>query len=132
MDTIDSKTKWSVTRIDTPRKTTTKTTTWDPSPDGDRILVSLDILWAPGHVALTGVRVLYNDFAILPWGQPSGQLVGDNERRKFGLGLYISKPLVIVTSNGDGVPHSHYFTAELIEVPVGGPLTPYTPPVVVV
>lgn len=118
MDTIDVSNKYVVSDITTPKNTNAKLTTVSV---GDRIIVGVDILFAPGHVGLTGVRITYAGTVILPWNQPAGFIVGDSERLKFTMGLYAPAPLVITTHNGDPkADHRHIITFQLVEVPRPG------------
>lgn len=114
MDTIDVSSKFIVSDITTPKNTNALNTL---VPLGNRKLVSVDILFAPGHVGLTGVRLLYAGVAILPWNQPAGFIIGDAERLHYVLQLYAPGTLTIVTHNGDPrYSHRHVVTLELQEV----------------
>lgn len=114
MKTIDVQTKYVTSTITTPRSTTLLTTDIDV---GDRIIKTVEILFAPGHVALTGVRLRLAGVAILPWNQPNSFIFGDNERLTFELGIYVSSILRIDTRNTDSVAHLHQITFALMEVP---------------
>lgn len=115
--TYDVAARYLTTSIATPRKTASKSTAWTFGP---AILEELQILWAPGHVALTGVRVSYKGVTILPWNQPTAFLVGDNERQIFEMGMHILDTITVVTQNNDNYPHTHYLTAKLTDVPLTG------------
>jgi hypothetical protein len=118
MDTIDVQIKHVTATIQTLKNTNIKSTNIDL---GDRIIQSVDILFAPGHVALTGVRLMLNDVAILPWNQPTQFIFGDNERLAFQLGIYVPGILTIQTHNSDTVTHMHQITFYLTEVPAQVP-----------
>lgn len=114
METIDVAVKYVTSTITTNKNTNTLNTVIDL---GDRILQTVEILFAPGHVALTGVRLLMGGTAILPWNQPTSFIFGDNERLTFKLGIYVPGPITIVTHNADSVAHMHQITFALTEVP---------------
>lgn len=118
--TYDVDARYITTSIVTPRKTATKSTTWTFGP---AILSELQVLWAPGHVALTGVRVTYQGVTLLPWNQPTAFLLGDNERQIYEMGVHILASIVVVTTNNDTYPHTHYLTAKLLDVPLTGDTT---------
>lgn len=114
MDTIDVSSKFVVTDITTPKLTNALNTL---VPTGNRLIKSVDILYAPGQVGLTGVRLLYAGVAILPWNQPAGFVVGSNERLRYELNFYGPGTLTIVTHNGDPRnAHRTIITLELQEV----------------
>lgn len=131
MDSIDATTKYLTLTISTPAHTASKTTAFDLSSQGEKILDALEILFAPGHAALTGVRVSYNGVVILPWNQNSAFILGNDERLIFDVGIYVAKPLSIVTTNTDAFPHVHVLTAKLSEVPTGDTLQPFVAPAIV-
>lgn len=113
MDTIDVSAKYQTVDITTPKSTNAQTQVISV---GDRIIHAVDVLFAPGHVGLTGVRLLYGGITILPWNQPANFIVGDSERLHFQLDLYAPGPITIVTHNGDSqASHRHIFTFELHE-----------------
>lgn len=112
MDTIDPLHKQAVVNITTPKSTNVTTAFALGRPV---TLEKVDILFAPGHVALTGVRINYQGVAILPWNQPTLFVVGDSERLVFELGMYVSGGLSIVTHNGDTQPHQHMLTFHYME-----------------
>ena len=102
-------------KVTTAAKTATKSTAWNI---GQAILEELQVLWSPGHVALTGIRLMVGNVALLPWNQPTTFLVGDNERRVFEVNYHVTNPLTIVTQNNDTFAHTHYFVAMLRDVPL--------------
>lgn len=116
MRPIDPSYKYTTVTITTPARTASKTTVWDFSLGMDVILEELKILFAPGHVALTGVRVMYGGEPLIPWGQRTAFIAGDNERLPFDVGMYISTPLTIVTTNNDTYQHSHVLVSKYREV----------------
>ena len=121
MDTIDVASKFVVVDITTPKNTNALTTTFNA---GNRIIRSVDVLFAPGHVGLTGIRFNYGGVTVLPWNQPTGFLVGDNERQHYELELYAPGPLSILTHNPDAQnSHRHVLTFELVEVNNAGALS---------
>lgn len=127
MDTIDVSAKYQTVDITTPKNTGAQTLVISV---GDRIIRAVDVLFAPGHVGLTGVRLQYAGVTILPWNQPSNFIVGDSERLRFQLDLYAPGPLTIITHNGDSqASHRHIFTFELHEVdnPAGVMQSPTIP-----
>lgn len=131
MDTIDVSAKFVVVDITTPKNTNALTTTFNA---GNRIIKAIDVLFAPGHVGITGIRFSYAGVVILPWNQSTAFLVGDSERLRYEVDIYAPGPLSIVTHNPDAQnAHRHIVTFELHEVNVGGALSaPITTPVVLV
>lgn len=128
MDTLDVTKKYVTTTITTNARSnkTTQVTL------GDRIVEQVEILFAPGHVALTGVSISYGGLQFVPYGQPGVFIFGDNERLTFELGLYAPGPWTVNTHNNDGVAHLHQLTWRLSEVPRTGPLPGLAPiPVIV-
>ena len=114
MDTIDVSSKFVVSDITTPKNTNALNTLVQT---GNRIIKSVDILYAPGQVGLTGVRLMYADVAILPWNQPTVFIVGSNERLHYELDFYGPGTLIIVTLNHDTrYGHRTIITLELQEV----------------
>lgn len=107
METVDLANKVQVLGISNTRKQT-KSTAFNFG--NDVVLDAVSILFAPGHVGLTGVRITYQGIAILPWNQNNGQIQGDNERLKFDIGLYCTGLLSIVTINNDTFAHSWQFS----------------------
>lgn len=104
METIDPSSKVQTVTIATPRLSNVNTTFRLPAPS---ILQKVDILFAAGHVGLTGVRISYNGIALLPWNQPAGFIIGDSERLPFDVGMYLDGAMTIATHNGDTYPHTH-------------------------
>lgn len=129
MDTIDVSSKFQVVDITTAKNTNALNTVFNA---GNRFIKAVSILFAPGHVGLTGVRLTYAGVVVLPWNQPTGFIVGDSERLDFAMGLYAPGPLTITTHNGDAqASHRHLLTFELQEVNTGGALSlPTTVPMV--
>lgn len=115
--TYDVDARYLQTSIVTNARTALKTTTWTFGP---AILDELQILWAPGHLALTGVRVSVQGVTILPWNQPTAFLVGDNERQIYAMGIHIFSSITVATQNNDGYVHTHYLVAKLSDVPLTG------------
>lgn len=125
MGPIDVTTKYPTFDITTARNTNALNTVVTL---GDFIVKSVDILFAPGHVGLTGVRLVYAGTTILPWNQPTKFVVGDSERLHYALGIYMPGPLTIVTHNGDGqASHRHILTFECNERPTPGLIIPDAP-----
>jgi hypothetical protein len=110
--TIDVQAKY-VTLSITVAKATTSTTSF---PLGERIVDTLDVKWAPGHVGLVGFRITYNSTTILPWNQTASFIVGDNERIVYEMGLHVSAPLSVTVRNQDTFPHTVILTAKLREI----------------
>ena len=111
--TIDSAHKQATFRFVIARSTPLMTTAWNPVPAGDNYVLDwLDILFAPGHVALTGVRVRWMGGTLLPWAQPNSFILGDNERLRFDIGIPISNPVQVDQTNTDTVAHAHILTAQ--------------------
>lgn len=114
METIDVSNKYVVSDITTPKNTNALNTVVSL---GNRIIKSVDILFAPGHVGITGVRIAYAGVVLLPWNQPAGFIVGDTERLKFDLDFYAPGPVTITTHNSDArYAHRHVITFKLQEV----------------
>lgn len=113
-DTIDVQAKYLTTQVNIAKNVATQTTLVDL---GERMLESFDAFFAPGHVGLTGFRILYGGVAIVPWNQSTSFIVGNNERRPFTLGLHVSGKLSIVTTNLDkAYAHAIVFTFKLTEL----------------
>lgn len=130
MDAIDAAVKHVTLTISTNAKTNLKTTTWNVIGGQQYMLDEVSILFAIGHAALTGVRLRYNGAAILPWAQPTAFIVGDNERLRFPLGIYLQAPILVDTQNTDTVVHQHVLTARLVPVPTGATVTPVSFPLI--
>jgi hypothetical protein len=112
--TIDLGVKHVVTTIPIGANIATQNTTVDL---GERYLDVLDVLFRPGHAGLTGVRVSYGGVSILPWNQPTQFLLGDNERRRFDIGLHVAGPLTVTTRNLDkGFAHVFDLTWQVREL----------------
>lgn len=118
--TIDVAAKY-ITLSVTCNKSTTKAATLDC---GERIVETLDVKWAPGHVGLVGFRITYNGVAILPWNQPTSFVFGDNERLFYDLGIHVAAPLAIAMVNQDTYRHTLIFTAKLRELKLPGEAAP--------
>lgn len=107
MDTIDLATKHSAVSISTAAKQLSKLTTitlpqaW---------VEAVTILFAPGHVLLTGVRLKYAGNVILPYNGVGSFIFGDNERLAFDIGMYMPGLITIETTNTDTVGHAHIVT----------------------
>lgn len=115
MDTIDVAAKYVVSDISTPKNTNALNTVVSV---GNRIIKGVDILFAPGHVGITGVRITYAGVTLLPWNQSTGFIVGDSERLRFRMDIYAPGPVTITTHNADPrFAHRHVVTFELEEVP---------------
>lgn len=85
---------------------------------GFRIVDTIGMLFAQGHVALTGFRLEYDGKAIIPWDQPTSFLVGNDERRVLPLNFQVMKPMRFVFLNSDNVPHTFNWFIESHDVPV--------------
>lgn len=107
MEAIDPASKVQTLTVTMPKSVNVTTSFRLPAP---AILERVSILFAAGHVGLTGARISYNGIALLPWNQPTGFIIGDNERLPFDIGMYVDGPFSIVTHNGDTYPHTHIFT----------------------
>lgn len=107
MDTIDVTTRYSVADITTPKATNTQSTIIRLA---EAWVETVDILFAPGHAALTGVRLVYGGNIVLPWDGVGAFIAGDNERLRFVMGMYMPGPITIVTHNNDTLPHRHLVT----------------------
>lgn len=104
MDTIDPAAKHSQVNINTLKNVANLNTTIQlPNAWVD----SVSILFAPGHAALTGVRLQYAGNTILPWEGIGGYILGDNERLNFDVGMYLPGVITIGTRNTDSLAHGH-------------------------
>lgn len=123
MDTIDVSAKYLVTNITRAAKATGNTVV----QLGNRIAESVNLLFAPGHVGLTGVQIQYAGNTLLPFNQGALFVYGDNERLDYELGMYLPGPVTIRTTNTDTVPHSFQITFKVLEVALPGLLPVATP-----
>ena len=89
-------------------------TLWDL---GERMWESLQIVYAPGHNGLVGVRFTYAGVTILPWNQPTQFVSGSNERVPYEIGLHVSGKVTVQAQNLDaGFAHKVVLTAKLTEI----------------
>lgn len=100
---------------------------------GFKVVDEIAMLFAQGHVSVTGFRVLYDGKTVIPWDQPGVNIIGNNERRPFSLGLQVQKPLVFVFANNDNIAHTFFWYIAFREVPipsdnVGAPALPLLTP----
>lgn len=123
MDTIDVVEKYVTTTITTAARVNATTII----TLGNRIVDAVEILFAAGHVGLTGVAISYNGVQMIPYGQVGAFIFGDNVRLPFKLGIYGPGKWTITTHNGDTAPHLHQLTWSLHELPVPMPLPPAQP-----
>lgn len=107
MDTIDPGTKFSALNITTPKKTLTLDTNITlPNAWVEKVI----ILFAPGHVLLTGVAIRYNGNTILPFDGVGQFIFGDNERLTFPIDMYMPARITVRTVNTDTLAHGHVVT----------------------
>lgn len=118
MDTLDVAFKYVTTTITRPAKTTVSQNV----SLGNRIVVAVNVLFAPGHVGLTGVAVQYGGLQILPYGQVGSFIYGDSERLDFDIGMYMPGPVTIRTTNADSAAHTFQLTWKLQEINLPGAL----------
>lgn len=85
---------------------------------GFRVIDEIGMLFAQGHVSITGFRLMYDGKAIIPWDQPTTFLVGNNERRVLPVGLQVLKPMQFVFANNDNLPHTFFWYIASHDVPV--------------
>lgn len=122
--TVDVRTKYFNLQLTVPHSTPLQHT---PFNLGNRKLEELDILWPRGLAGLVGVTFGYNGVTILPWDQTQVWLIGDNERRKFDMGIELNGPLDVLSTSADAaLDHTLYITAKVTELvsPTNGPQTP--------
>lgn len=105
VDSIDPQSKTIVSTIATNAKAS-KNTIITILPD--IILEKVSILFPAGHAGLTGVRLVYGGVALLPWNQLTQFIIGDSERLSFDIGMYVSGPITVATTNADTAAHSHF------------------------
>lgn len=82
----------------------------------DAILVSMTIVVPPGHVGLTGIRIVRSQQQVIPFGNLSF-LVMDNEKLEIDLNEEIQrKALVASAFNTDIFPHTFYIRAVIADL----------------
>ena len=92
-------------------KASPQVTTWSL---GNVLLYRLAVRVPAGHAGLTGISVIYNGVAILPFGQPpdfivtTGETLGQDFNEEE-----VSAPLTIQTYNTDIFDHSFYLRADI-------------------
>lgn len=112
--TLDVDTKYLTLTVTTAAATTSQTTAFNL---GQRKLQVLDIFWPRGANGLVGVRIEFASVAILPWGQASSFVVGNNERRIFDMGIQTIGGVNVVTQNNDpAFAHKVVITAACVEL----------------
>lgn len=111
-------------QVSTPANTNDKSTTVNL---GLVVLQSVQILWAPGHNALTGVRLTLDNVQILPWNQ-SGVFIFDSAtRREFSIGMLLQHPIIVHTHNADSIVHTHFLTFVYVDVQLASDVQPNAP-----
>lgn len=72
---------------------------------GDVILVAVRLVVPPGHAGFTGFRVDYASSTILPYSNPPGWIITDDDKEQFPVGIEVGSSLRLVTYNTDILPH---------------------------
>lgn len=102
MDTIDVATRYSSVSINAPAKTASTSSIITLA---NAVVESCEIVYAPGHVWLIGVRLLYAGVVVLPWNGVGSYIFGDNERLERDIGMYMPGPITVNVSNTDALAH---------------------------
>lgn len=118
MDTLDVSVKYLITSITRAAHATGSTTV----NLGERIALSVNVFFTPGHVGLVGVAISYAGLQLLPYNQPGSFILGDNERLNFDLGMYLPGPITVRTQNSDSAAHTVQLTWKVQELSLRGQL----------
>lgn len=81
-----------------------------------RLVRAVNMLFAAGQAALTGVAIANAGIQLLPWNQPGAFIFGDSERLDFALGLFLVGPITVRTINNDFFLHMLQLTWSLDDV----------------
>jgi hypothetical protein len=86
-----------------------------PYPTEDNDVVDIEILIPAGHCGLTGIRVMWNDRQILPWGV-NDWIIANDYHRVFPVGQYLLAAGLRVEAYNMGLfPHSFYLRAQIAD-----------------
>lgn len=112
--------------ITVPAKTAQLTPILTQWPLEDCILNSIRIVVPPGHVGLTGIRILQSQQQIIPWGNLS-YLVMDNDKYDVQINSEIGASAISVAAyNTDIYNHTFYLRAQISDIS-STPTTPILP-----
>lgn len=101
-----------------------------PWPLENAQLVQIELIVPPGHVALTGIRILQAQQQIIPWGNLS-YLRMDSEKLVIPFNGEIgANALSINTFNTDIFAHTFYLRATIQDLPLPGANQTPGPPIV--
>lgn len=111
--------------VTTPANTTALNPLLTPVKLGDVMLHSVRIRIPPGHSGQTGVQIRLSNNAIIPWGNITTFIVGNDDRIDFDYGDEVTSGLYIATYNIGRYPHSHFlqFINTPISLAIAGPAT---------
>ena len=92
---------------------------------GDVQLYGMKIRIPPGHSGQTGIQIKLADSAIIPWGDLSKFIIGNDDRLEFDYDEEVTSGLAIVTYNIGRYPHSHYL--QFVNIPISQVMDTSTP-----
>ena len=75
---------------------------------GDLWVDTIQIVIPPGHRGLTGIQITNGGTPILPWGQGTGYLIGDDDKLSYDIGCELDSSLSINAYNTDVFRHNFY------------------------
>lgn len=99
---------------------------------GDVMLHQIDMRIPPGHNGFTGIQIKLSDNAIVPWGNASAFIVGNDESLKFEYGDEVDAGLTVVTFNIGTYAHTHYLRFINTPISLAQSEAPIVKPVVIV
>lgn len=75
---------------------------------GDVLLHSVQLRIPSGHSGATGIAIRLPTVSIIPWGDLTTWVVGDDDRLDFEYGQEVGSGLMVATYNTGSFEHSHY------------------------
>lgn len=95
-------------RVDAPAGTPPDNPQGVPLAVFESVLVSVDVLIPSGHAGLTGLAFEYAGERVVPWGDSSTWLQGNDQTLTLMVGLEVSTELIALTYNEGGYDHAWY------------------------
>jgi hypothetical protein len=80
-------------------------------------LEQIDLQIPSGHAGVTGIRVVLNGIALLPYATPSQWIIGDDLHEVFDVPIEVDTGLRVNTYNTGQFPHTHLMRFKIRQLP---------------
>jgi hypothetical protein len=92
-----------------------------PFPVDDLILVAVDLRIPDGAVGLTGFAIEYAGRRIVPWGDDTAWIQGNNDELSFSVNFEVGTEVVFVLYNEGAYDHAFYTRMQFRYLPAVDP-----------